>query len=140
MRNKTISVCLATLALSLGCNVAMAQHGGGFGGGFHGGGGGFHGNSGAHFHGNGGQFRGNGGFVGHRGGHFRDFRGRGIFIAGGPFFFDPFFYDGYGYYGNQLIYAQPGINYSFYCRNPEGYYPDVDACPTGWLQIAPDGP
>ncbi|PUA20188.1 hypothetical protein [Glaciimonas sp. PCH181] len=138
MRNKTISVCLAAVMLSLGCTQAIAQHGGGFGGGFHGGGGGFRGNNAAQT--SGGQFHGHRDFVGRRGAHFRDFHGRGIFIAGGPFFFDPFFYDGYGYYGNQLIYAQPGINYSFYCRNPAGYYPDVDACPTGWLQVVPDGP
>lgn len=25
----------------------------------------------------------------------------------------------------------------YYCRNPEGYYPEVKQCPDGWLQVAP---
>ena len=26
-----------------------------------------------------------------------------------------------------------------YCRAPAGYYPDVQTCPSGWLQVVPNG-
>ncbi|KAB7896792.1 hypothetical protein GA565_12855 [Rouxiella sp. S1S-2] len=26
---------------------------------------------------------------------------------------------------------------SYYCRSPEGYYPQVPRCPSGWLKVAP---
>jgi hypothetical protein len=45
------------------------------------------------------------------------------------------------------VYIQQGVvqappqaqasNYWHYCRNPEGYYPYVKSCPSGWLQVAP---
>ena len=28
-------------------------------------------------------------------------------------------------------------SYWHYCRNPEGYYPQVKKCPDGWLPVAP---
>jgi hypothetical protein len=34
--------------------------------------------------------------------------------------------------------AQPG--YWHYCREPEGYYPQVQECPDGWEQVAPQAP
>jgi len=27
--------------------------------------------------------------------------------------------------------------YWYYCQNPEGYYPYVSECPTGWQQVSP---
>lgn len=36
--------------------------------------------------------------------------------------------------------AQPSNYYWYYCRNPEGYYPYVKQCPTGWLKVAPQPP
>jgi hypothetical protein len=98
------------------------------------------------FHGQGG-FHGNGNGMNHGGGHqarhgfhrFHDFHGRGRIIIGGPFFWppvyrDPFFYPD----AAPLMYVQPDANYSYYCNDPVGYYPDVQACPSGWLRVAPD--
>jgi hypothetical protein len=52
---------------------------------------------------------------------------------------------GLGYYGSfnnfpyvyLLLIPQPQTNYWYYCQDPEGYYPDVDVCPDGWQQVAP---
>lgn len=29
--------------------------------------------------------------------------------------------------------------YYYYCRHPEGYYPRVPNCPSGWLRVLPSG-
>ncbi len=29
--------------------------------------------------------------------------------------------------------------YYYYCRDPEGYYPRVPSCPSGWLRVVPPG-
>ena len=62
----------------------------------------------------------------------------GIFL-GAPFILG----DEYGPYGYVYPYAPPmvdgGTNYSYYyCRDPAGYYPDVQTCPGGWLQVLPN--
>ena len=31
----------------------------------------------------------------------------------------------------------PGPNYWYYCRDPAGFHPDVQTCPSGWLQVVP---
>ena len=31
-----------------------------------------------------------------------------------------------------------GSNYWYYCRDPAGYYPDVPACQSAWLQVVPN--
>ena len=36
--------------------------------------------------------------------------------------------------------AEAQINYWYYCRKPDGYYPYVKQCPDGWLQVAPQPP
>jgi hypothetical protein len=121
---KLAVACLAAFA-ALG-TIAPANgqtHGGG---GFHGGGashgGGFHGGSG---------FHGGGGF------HGGDFHGRshGSFFIGAPIVFGP------GYYPYDYSYPyelqDSGSNY-WYCPNPAGYYPDVQTCPSGWLQVVPN--
>ena len=33
--------------------------------------------------------------------------------------------------------APPAPAYWYYCPNPQGYYPYIQACPTGWLQVVP---
>jgi hypothetical protein len=30
-----------------------------------------------------------------------------------------------------------GSNYWYYCRDPAGYYPDVQTCASEWLQVVP---
>jgi hypothetical protein len=30
---------------------------------------------------------------------------------------------------------QPASGYWYYCRNPQGYYPQVPSCPTPWQQV-----
>ena len=32
------------------------------------------------------------------------------------------------------------VNYWYYCRKPEGYYPHVKKCPDGWMQVIPQLP
>ena len=62
-------------------------------------------------------------------------------------------YDGYGGYDYNrpmVVYIQreddtqeatgAQANYWHYCRNPEGYYPDVKECPDGWIPVAPQPP
>jgi hypothetical protein len=44
------------------------------------------------------------------------------------------------FYGNPAADVETqdsGSNY-WYCRNPAGYYPDVQTCPSGWLQVVPN--
>ena len=31
-----------------------------------------------------------------------------------------------------------GSNYRYYCRDSAGYYPDVQTCPSAWLQVVPN--
>ncbi len=33
---------------------------------------------------------------------------------------------------------QPPQPYWYYCQNPGGYYPYVQQCPNGWLQVVPN--
>ena len=109
------------------------------GGGFHGGGGvshggGNHGGGGSHgggSHGGGGMHHG-GGNHGH------------VFI-GPPVVFGPGYYPyGYSYpydvspYGYFAPYTDNSSSYQWYCNDPAGYYPDVQACPGGWLQVTPN--
>ncbi|MEK6735260.1 MAG: hypothetical protein AABY47_01710 [Pseudomonadota bacterium] len=68
-----------------------------------------------------------------------------------PYYGDPFFRPYYAYppavaTPSQLpVYIQQkesGSNqsptrYWYYCQNPEGYYPAIGECPSGWLQVAP---
>ncbi|MFD2273546.1 hypothetical protein ACFS07_27530 [Undibacterium arcticum] len=36
------------------------------------------------------------------------------------------------------VYVAPGVNYSYYCTDPSGYYPQIQYCPNGWLRVVPD--
>ena len=67
---------------------------------------------------------------------------------------DPFWYP---YYPSYRYYAPPTVvvpqepqeyilpesqqeetGYWYFCRNPEGYYPYVERCPSGWMRVVPD--
>lgn len=87
------------------------SHGGGHGGGFHG-------NAGFH------SFHGGGGFPVHHGFPVR----RGFVFLGATF---PFAYYGYPVVGGYVN----GAPLYLYCQNPIGYYPQVQYCPTGWVQV-----
>ena len=43
------------------------------------------------------------------------------------------------YVPNPASYAQPqgGADYWAYCQDPQGYYPYVAQCPSGWLPVTP---
>jgi hypothetical protein len=101
----------------------------------------------------GGSQAGGGGF--HRRGEFHDddFHGHshGGFVIGAPIIFGPGYYPyGYSYpYGDapSAFYGNPDAadvepqdsdsNY-WYCGNPAGYYPAVQTCPSGRLQVVPN--
>lgn len=82
----------------------------------------------------------------------------------GPGFWGPYGYRGYGYgYADPFFrpyytypsavaapsqppiyiqqqepkHAQPKTDYWHYCQDPQGYYPYIRECPSGWLQITP---
>jgi hypothetical protein len=38
------------------------------------------------------------------------------------------------------VYVQPEEQYWYFCRNPEGYYPYIKKCPSGWLKVIPPAP
>jgi hypothetical protein len=47
--------------------------------------------------------------------------------------------DQVGSQGSGSIGSQgPGSNYRYYCRDTGGYYPDVQTCPSEWLQVVPN--
>jgi hypothetical protein len=83
------------------------------------------------------------------GGHFHG----GIWI-GAPFFWGaPWLYPAwpsYPYYSpppvvierQAPVYVQPEPQpqYWYYCQNPQGYYPYIQRCPGGWLQVVPSAP
>jgi hypothetical protein len=61
----------------------------------------------------------------------------------------PSAYQNYPYVVNDYPYAfdQPTAyseteqpSYWYYCRDPEGYYPYVTRCPSGWAKVAPTPP
>jgi hypothetical protein len=156
---------VASLGLALGSGTALAQHRGGGhdAGAWHGGGGhgdwrGGHGGwQGGHdWHGgwHGGTRIGIGiGFPGFYWGP-----GWGYpYYAGYPYYSSyPYYAGSPYYYAAEPVYVEPGPityiqrdmsggaqgdegQYSYYCRDPAGYYPQVANCPNGWLKVVPDG-
>jgi hypothetical protein len=127
MRKLAIA-CIAAYAALGGIGVANAQmHGGG---GFHGGG----------FHGSGESHGGDGVHGGHRFHHDGGFHGRSVFVSP-PIIFGPGYYP-YGYsapYDFSYPYGDDSGSIYWYCGDPAGYYPDVQTCPGGWLQVVPNG-
>ena len=127
---KLAIACIAACAVLGGIGAANAQmHDGS-----HAGGGGVHNGGASH----------DGGFHGGGGNHQRGgFHGR-VFI-GPPIIFAPGYYPyGYSYpygvspYGYSYPYSDDSSSYQWYCPNPAGYYPDVQSCPSGWLQVIPN--
>ena len=128
-----IFALVTMLVGAVGIYPALAfSHGGARGGGFHGAvhGGGFHGGPAR-------VIVGPRAFVHPRGfvGGPREFVGPGFY---------PYPYYGYGYaypyaYADPSVVVAPSTAYAgqYYCQNPPGYYPQVAACPSGWLQVAP---
>jgi hypothetical protein len=130
MKKSMILWCAVfALMLSGATGSAFARNGGFHGGGFHGG---------AGFHGGGMRYSG-GPQARHGYRRFRDFRGRGVIVIGGPFFWDPYYNDP-TLYPVGTVYTSPDNNYSYYCNDPAGYYPDVPSCPNGWLRVVPGDP
>jgi hypothetical protein len=92
----------------------------------------------------------------HGGGHFSG----NIWIGPGWGYWDPFFYPYYPYpYPAYRYYDAPTVvvpqepqeyitqepqkdegetGYWYYCRKPEGYYPYVERCPSGWMKVVPN--
>ncbi len=113
------------------------------------------------------SYAGGGGRGGHGGGggswghHSRVFFGTSVFVGPGfwgpwwygpgyPYYPYPHPYDPYPYYGgtapvgqqDQVYIQQPEPqaqhpNYWYYCQNPQGYYPQVQQCPGGWMTVVP---
>ena len=68
-----------------------------------------------------------------------------------PYYYDPYYY---GYATPPVVVTpppvvvtppptsyverpQPATQYWHYCQDPAGYYPEVQQCPGGWIQVAP---
>jgi hypothetical protein len=58
----------------------------------------------------------------------------------------PYAYPAYPYaypdysntYDQPTVYSESEQSYSwYYCRDPEGYYPYVTSCPSGWTKVVP---
>ena len=136
-----VLVFLVLLSVSMlpGDVVAADGHGGGGGG--HGGGGGGHGGGGGG-HGGGGW--------GHGGGH-----GWGWGFGWGPWWgygwgypYYPYYYPYDSYYeAPATVYQQQPAyqestrpeeqSYWYFCTKPQGYYPYVKRCSSGWLKVVP---
>ena len=127
---KLAIACIAACAFLGGIGATNAQmHDGS-----HAGGGDFHGGGGSHgdgFHGGGGIHHG-GGF------HGRAFIGPPIIIGPGYYPYGYSYPYGFSPYDYSYPYADSS-SYQWYCRDPAGYYPDVQTCPSGWLQVVPNG-
>jgi hypothetical protein len=119
----------AATSLALG-GQGFGGAGGGHGGGFRGGGGGFHASPGfGGFHGSV-VFHGPFGFHPiHQFGAFplrrTVFVHRGFVFVGVPF---PVVVNAVGFAGSQPLFL--------YCQSPMGFFPDIQDCPTGWLQVS----
>lgn len=81
-----------------------------------------------------------------------------IWIGPGWGFWDPFYYPYYYPYPSYRYYPAPSVvvpqqpeeyitpdsqseeegGYWYFCRKPEGYYPYVERCPSGWMKVVPN--
>lgn len=108
--------------------------------------------------GGGGYSRGGYSYGGHRGGG--HFSGSVYIGPGWGWGWDPFFYPYYyNYPAYPYYYTPPTVvvpqepqeyispdtgtgtdqtGYWYYCRKPEGYYPYVERCPSGWMKVVPN--
>jgi hypothetical protein len=56
------------------------------------------------------------------------------------------YYWGWPYYPPGATQAPPVYSkseqrqpyYWYYCQNPQGYYPNVESCPGGWIPVVPN--
>ena len=115
---KLLALAFLIAAAASGPSTSFAFNG--MQGGIHGGGSqgpdrGFHGNPGFH------QFH---GFVGFPARH-PFFARRGVVFVGVPF---PVAVNAVGFVGGQPLYL--------YCQDPMGFYPEIQFCPTGWMQVS----
>jgi hypothetical protein len=128
--HKLAIACVAACAVLGGIGAANAQmHDGA-----HAGGVGVHNGGGSH----------DGGFHGggnHQGGGFH-----GRVFTRPPIILGPGYYPyGYSYpygvspYAYFYPYSDDSSSYQWYCGDPAGYYPDVQSCASGWLQVIPNG-
>ena len=136
--------------------------GGHFGGyGSHFGGGGWH--SGGHYYSGGPRYYGGGRYYG-------GWRGGWGYGYPRGYWWGPGFYWGWGWpyyssynWGGPYFYSDPYYDYAapsaamqdppeytdqgqeqpyywYFCRDPQGYYPHVENCPSGWMQVIPSNP
>jgi len=143
-----VAAMAVVIALPLSVDVAYSRGGGG--GGFGGGGfgaGGFHGGAPMGVQGSyGGGHSGPHGFHGgyHHDGHYHDAH-VGVYF-GWPRYYDgwPYLYYYPGYYPYSDYWAYPSgtiavVPWSpqdwYYCDNPQGYYPFVAVCTSGWHAV-----
>lgn len=71
------------------------------------------------------------------------FFGSGLIVAGQQAAPAQTYVYSYGYpvyVQSAATYDQPQAQYWAYCRNPQGYYPYVSECPSGWLPVTPTSP
>lgn len=156
---RILLAAVAAVGLALGSGTALAQHGGGgHGGGWHGGGGGWHGGGHGDFHG-GTRFSIGFGFPGLYWGPGWGYPYYSYY--GYPYYASYPYYAGYPYYyPDEPAYVEPGPStyiqrdmgsgaqaapggqgqYSYYCPDPAGYYPQLQNCPKGWLKVVPENP
>lgn len=95
-------------------------------------------------------------------GHGRVMFGINLGIPLGPWYYPPYYYPyppvvAVPVYPNVMavqpspqVYIEKGVepsagpapssNYWYYCPNPQGYYPYVQECQTGWLTVLPQSP
>lgn len=79
----------------------------------------------------------------HESGRSRHFDRHSGVIIGGPLFGPPIFYSPPLHAEPKppvYVVIEPGVNYSYYCTDPGGYYPAIQNCPTGWLLVIPGTP
>ena len=76
--------------------------------------------------------------------------GLGLWELSRPYYGYPY----YPYYNPAPVIEQPSTEmyavpapqrsveptYWYYCRVPEGYYPNVKRCPDGWMKVVPSAP
>ena len=159
---RVLVILVAALGLALGSGTALAQHGGGHSGGGHSGGGhsgGWHGGGwhGGHGHGGSHFYWGVGiGFPGYYWGYpyyGYPYYAAYPYAASYPYYSPSYYFgDEPGYDSGPSTYIQRDMNsgpstvapaaesqYSYYCPDPAGYYPQVQTCPKGWLKVVPDG-
>jgi len=101
----------------------------------------------------------------HGHGHSRVEFGINLGVPFAPWYYPPYYYPPY-YYPNPPLVAVPtypyavqpapqvyiekggevadapaqATNYWYYCPNPQGYYPYVKECPSGWMTVLPQSP